>query len=143
MTQRANSINNDAYFFECFDIIYLFPDFVLSNLVDKDKSYRSDARFTTQNSASTIVSRLEEIASMGSFKVLFVGQLAKLYGPADPVAHLRRYCNQLRGAGGKEELLMAYFRESLSGLDSEWFVDQDIDKWNSWDDLDNEFMQQI
>ncbi|XP_070052924.1 uncharacterized protein [Nicotiana tomentosiformis] len=25
----------------------------------------------------------------------------------DPVAHLKRYCNQLRGAGGKEELLMA------------------------------------
>ncbi|PHT49693.1 CBL-interacting protein kinase 5 [Capsicum baccatum] len=39
-----------------FDIISLFPFFVLSNLVEKDKSCRSDARFTTQNSASTIVS---------------------------------------------------------------------------------------
>ncbi|KAF3636635.1 putative NAC domain-containing protein 66-like [Capsicum annuum] len=37
----------------------------------------------------------------------------------EPVTHLRRYCNQLRGAGGKEELLMAYFRESPSGLASE------------------------
>ncbi|PHT49901.1 hypothetical protein CQW23_09648 [Capsicum baccatum] len=45
----------------------------------------------------------------------------------DPIAHLRRYCNQLRGVGGKEELLMAYFFEGLSGLASEWFVDQDID----------------
>ncbi|KAF3643064.1 putative NAC domain-containing protein 66-like [Capsicum annuum] len=46
----------------------------------------------------------------------------------DPVAHLRRYCNQLRGTRGKEELLMVYFEESLSGLASECFVDQDIDK---------------
>ncbi|PHT66526.1 hypothetical protein T459_30951 [Capsicum annuum] len=38
----------------------------------------------------------------------------------NPVTYLRRYCNQLRGAGGKEELLMAYFGESLSGLASEW-----------------------
>ncbi|PHT38422.1 hypothetical protein CQW23_21995 [Capsicum baccatum] len=37
----------------------------------------------------------------------------------DPISHLRHYCNQLRGAGGKEELLMAYFGESLSGLASE------------------------
>ena len=38
---------------------------------------------------------------------------------------------------------MAYFGESLSGLASEWFVDQDIDKWISWDDLANEFVQQF
>ncbi|KAM3327035.1 hypothetical protein P3S67_002161 [Capsicum chacoense] len=58
-------------------------------------------------------------------------------------SHLRRYCNQLRGDGGKEELLMIYFSESLLGLASEWFVDQDIDKWLSWDDLANEFVQQF
>ncbi|PHT70592.1 hypothetical protein T459_25696 [Capsicum annuum] len=61
----------------------------------------------------------------------------------DPVAYLRRYCNQLKGAGGKEELLMAYFGKSLSGLALEWFVDQDIDKWNSWDDLADEFLKQF
>ncbi|PHT25060.1 hypothetical protein CQW23_35292 [Capsicum baccatum] len=55
----------------------------------------------------------------------------KYDGHGDPVVHLRRYCNQLRSAGGKEELLMAYFSESFSGLDSKWFVDQDIDRWNS------------
>ncbi|PHT71667.1 hypothetical protein T459_22452 [Capsicum annuum] len=55
----------------------------------------------------------------------------KYDGHGDLVAHLRCYYNQLRGAGGKEELLMAYFGESLSGLASEWFVDQDIDKWIS------------
>ena len=43
----------------------------------------------------------------------------KYDGHGDPIAYLRRYCNQLRGARGKEELLMAYFGESLSGLASE------------------------
>ncbi|PHT68870.1 hypothetical protein T459_28357 [Capsicum annuum] len=37
----------------------------------------------------------------------------KYDGHGDPVAHLRRYCNQLRGAGGKEELLRAYFSHSI------------------------------
>ncbi|KAM3339421.1 hypothetical protein P3S68_029290 [Capsicum galapagoense] len=45
----------------------------------------------------------------------------KCDGHGDPVAHLRHYCNQLRGARGKEELLMAYFGESLSSLALEWF----------------------
>ncbi|PHT95377.1 hypothetical protein T459_03259 [Capsicum annuum] len=67
----------------------------------------------------------------------------KYDGHGNPVSHLRRYCNQLRGVGGKEELLMAYFGESLSGLASEWFVDQDIDKWISWDDLANRFVQKF
>ncbi|PHT59639.1 hypothetical protein CQW23_02002 [Capsicum baccatum] len=40
----------------------------------------------------------------------------KYDGHGDPVAHLRHYCNQLRGAGGKKELLMVYFVESLSSL---------------------------
>jgi len=74
------------------------------------------------------------------FKML---KFEKYDGHGDPIAHLRCYCNQLRGAGGKEELLMTYFGESLSGLASEWFVDQNIDKWNSWDDLANEFVQQF
>ncbi|KAF3678998.1 hypothetical protein FXO37_04096 [Capsicum annuum] len=43
----------------------------------------------------------------------------KYDGHGYPSAYLRRYCNQLRGAGWKEELLMAYFRESLSGLAAE------------------------
>ncbi|KAM3322815.1 hypothetical protein P3S67_003966 [Capsicum chacoense] len=67
----------------------------------------------------------------------------KYEGYGDPVAHLRRYCNQLRGVGGKKELLIAYFGESLSSLASEWFVDKDIDKWSSWDDLANKFVQKF
>ncbi|KAF3639703.1 putative pentatricopeptide repeat-containing protein-like [Capsicum annuum] len=65
----------------------------------------------------------------------------KYDGHEDPIAHLRCYCNQLWGTGGKEELLMAYLGESLSSLSLKWFVDQDIDKWNSWDDLANKFVQ--
>ncbi|KAK4368391.1 hypothetical protein RND71_012183 [Anisodus tanguticus] len=52
-----------------FDIISLSPGFDLFSLFEKDKSHRLDARFTTQKSASTIISRLEEVASMESFKV--------------------------------------------------------------------------
>ncbi|KAK4706828.1 hypothetical protein R3W88_033624 [Solanum pinnatisectum] len=33
----------------------------------------------------------------------------KYDGNGDPIAHLKKYCNQLRGAEGKKELLMAYF----------------------------------
>ncbi|KAK4713348.1 hypothetical protein R3W88_019255 [Solanum pinnatisectum] len=47
----------------------------------------------------------------------------KYDGHGDSVAHLKRYCNQLKGAGSKEELLMAYFGESLLGIASEWFID--------------------
>ncbi|KAK4709725.1 hypothetical protein R3W88_004238 [Solanum pinnatisectum] len=43
----------------------------------------------------------------------------KYDGYGDPIAHLKRYCNQLRGAKSEEELLMAYFGESLMGIASE------------------------
>lgn len=53
----------------------------------------------------------------------------------DPVAHLKKYCNQLRRVGGREKLLMTYFGKSLIGLGSEWFIDQDISRWHIWDDM--------
>ena len=59
----------------------------------------------------------------------------------DLVAHLGHYCNQLRATGGREELLMAFFGESLLDLASKWFINRDIDKWNGWDDLASEFVQ--
>ncbi|XP_075083378.1 uncharacterized protein LOC142167121 [Nicotiana tabacum] len=67
----------------------------------------------------------------------------KYDGHGDPVAHLKRYCNQLRGAGGKEELLVAYFGESLTGIASEWFIDQDISHWHVWNDMAQDFIQQF
>ncbi|XP_070023184.1 uncharacterized protein [Nicotiana sylvestris] len=67
----------------------------------------------------------------------------KYDGHGDPVIHLKRYCNQLRGAGGKEELLMAYFGESLSEIASEWYTDQEITHWHVWDDMARDFVRQF
>ncbi|XP_070024789.1 uncharacterized protein [Nicotiana sylvestris] len=67
----------------------------------------------------------------------------KYDGHGDPIAYLKRYCNQLRGAGEKEELLMAYFRESLVGIASEWYMDQQISRWHIWDDLARDFVRQF
>jgi len=36
-------------------------------------------------------------------------------GHGDPVAHLRGFCSKMRGVGGKDELLITYFGQSLSG----------------------------
>ncbi|XP_070020114.1 uncharacterized protein [Nicotiana sylvestris] len=45
--------------------------------------------------------------------------------------------------GGKEELLMDYFGESLVGISSEWYMDQDISRWYIWDDLALDFVRQF
>uniref|UniRef100_M1CJG5 non-specific serine/threonine protein kinase n=1 Tax=Solanum tuberosum TaxID=4113 RepID=M1CJG5_SOLTU len=67
-------------FLNAFDIISLSPGFDLSSLFEKDKSHRLDARFTTQKSTPTIVSRLEEVASMESFKVKKKDGTVKMQG---------------------------------------------------------------
>ncbi|XP_070024981.1 uncharacterized protein [Nicotiana sylvestris] len=67
----------------------------------------------------------------------------KYDGHNDPIAHLKRYCNQLRGGRGKEELLMPYFGESLVGAASEWFIYQDISHWHVWDDMAQTFIKQF
>ncbi|XP_009795601.2 uncharacterized protein [Nicotiana sylvestris] len=61
----------------------------------------------------------------------------------DLVAHLKRYCNQLRGAGGKEELQMAYFGESFTGTASEWYMDQEITHWHMWDNMARDFIRRL
>lgn len=40
-------------------------------------------------------------------------------GHGDYLAHLKRFCIQLKGVEKKDELLMAYFGESLTGIASE------------------------
>ncbi|XP_070015669.1 uncharacterized protein [Nicotiana sylvestris] len=72
-----------------------------------------------------------------------IPKFEKYNGHGDPIAHLKRYCNQLRGASGKEELLMAYFGESLVGITSEWYMDQDISRWYIWDDLARDFASRV
>ncbi|XP_070054267.1 uncharacterized protein [Nicotiana tomentosiformis] len=67
----------------------------------------------------------------------------KYDGNRDPISHLKRYCNRLRGAGRNEELLIAYFGESLPGIASEWFMDQDTSHWHVWDDMARAFVKQF
>ncbi|XP_070014313.1 uncharacterized protein [Nicotiana sylvestris] len=61
----------------------------------------------------------------------------------DLVAHLKRYCYQLRGTGENEELLMAYFGESLTGITFEWYTNQEFTHWNVWDDMARDFFHQF
>ncbi|XP_070001976.1 uncharacterized protein [Nicotiana sylvestris] len=56
-------------------------------------------------------------------------------GHGDPVAHLRGYCSKMRGAGGKDELLMEYFGQSLNVAALEWYTRQDASRWYTWDDM--------
>ncbi|XP_070017391.1 uncharacterized protein [Nicotiana sylvestris] len=60
-------------------------------------------------------------------------------GHGDPIAHLRGFCSKMRGARGKDELLMAYFSQSLSGSALEWYTRQDHRRWYTWDDLAQAF----
>ncbi|XP_070010007.1 uncharacterized protein [Nicotiana sylvestris] len=45
----------------------------------------------------------------------------------------------MRGVGGKDELLTAYFSQSLSGSALEWYTRQDHRRWYTWDDLAQAF----
>ncbi|XP_075109906.1 uncharacterized protein LOC142181194 [Nicotiana tabacum] len=72
-----------------------------------------------------------------------VPKFEKYNGHGDPIAHLKRYCNQLRGVGRNEELLIAYFGESLTGVASEWFLDRDTSCWYVWDDMARAFVKQF
>ncbi|XP_070029580.1 uncharacterized protein [Nicotiana sylvestris] len=60
-------------------------------------------------------------------------------GQGYPVVHLRGFCSKMRGAGGKEELLMAYFILSLSGTALEWYTRHDHSRWYTWDYLAQAF----
>ncbi|XP_070029293.1 uncharacterized protein [Nicotiana sylvestris] len=60
-------------------------------------------------------------------------------GHGDTVAHLRGYCSKMRGVGGKDELLMAYFSQSMSGAALEWYTRQDANRWYTWDDMAQAF----
>ncbi|XP_070047430.1 uncharacterized protein [Nicotiana tomentosiformis] len=64
-------------------------------------------------------------------------------GHGDPVAHLRGYCSKMRGASGKDKLLMAYFSQSLSGAALEWYTRQDASRWYTWDDMAQAFARRF
>ncbi|XP_070023266.1 uncharacterized protein [Nicotiana sylvestris] len=56
-------------------------------------------------------------------------------GYRDPMAHLRGYYSKMRGVGGKDKLLMAYFSQSLGGAALKWYTRQDAGRWYTWDDM--------
>ncbi|XP_075076479.1 uncharacterized protein LOC142163124 [Nicotiana tabacum] len=60
-------------------------------------------------------------------------------GHGDPVTHLRGFCSKMRGASRNDELLMAYFSQSLSGATLEWYTRQDNNRWYTWDYLAQDF----
>ncbi|XP_070020627.1 uncharacterized protein [Nicotiana sylvestris] len=60
-------------------------------------------------------------------------------GHKDLVAPLRGFCSKMRGSSGKDELLMAYCNQSLSGSALEWYTRQDHSRWYTWDDLAQAF----
>ncbi|XP_070028104.1 uncharacterized protein LOC107768811 isoform X2 [Nicotiana tabacum] len=62
-------------------------------------------------------------------------------GCGDLVAHLRDYCSEMRSVGEKDDLLMAYFSESLTGAALEWNNRQDIGKWPTLGDMAQDFVR--
>ncbi|GMH05517.1 hypothetical protein Nepgr_007357 [Nepenthes gracilis] len=61
-----------------FDIISLSPGFNLSSLFEKDLIQTAEARFSTTQSTSTIVSKFEQIAEMERFKIKMKDGMVKL-----------------------------------------------------------------
>ncbi|XP_057949037.1 CBL-interacting protein kinase 5 [Malania oleifera] len=76
----SSSNNMKPTCLNAFDIISLSPGFDLSGLFEKDMDQRPESRFTTTKPASTIVSKLEEIAEMERFKVKKKDGTVKLQG---------------------------------------------------------------
>ncbi|XP_070055432.1 uncharacterized protein [Nicotiana tomentosiformis] len=62
-------------------------------------------------------------------------------GRGDPLAHLRGYCSEMISVGRKDELLITYFSESLSGATLEWYTHQSVSKWYAWDDMAQDFVR--
>lgn len=67
--QEEEDVSLRPAHFNAFDIISLSPGFNLSALFEKDADQRPEARFTTKEPASMIVSKFEEIAETERFKV--------------------------------------------------------------------------
>ncbi|XP_070002842.1 uncharacterized protein [Nicotiana sylvestris] len=59
----------------------------------------------------------------------------------DLVAHLRDYCSEIRSVGKKDDLLIAYFSKSLNGVALEWHNRQDVGKWSTLGDMDQDFVR--
>lgn len=67
-------------FMNAFDIISLSKGFNLSGLFEKHNSHHTDTRFTTRKPPALVVSKLEEVAQLESFKVKKKDGIVKLQG---------------------------------------------------------------
>ncbi|XP_075106488.1 uncharacterized protein LOC142179575 [Nicotiana tabacum] len=47
----------------------------------------------------------------------------------------------MRSIRRKDNLLMAYFSESLTGAALQWYTHQDVNKWHTWDDMAQDFVR--
>ncbi|KAG9447880.1 hypothetical protein H6P81_014008 [Aristolochia fimbriata] len=79
-TMAASSSSMKPTCMNAFDIISLSAGFNLSGLFENPEHHKAQARFTSQKPASAIVSKLEEIAEMESFKVKRQDGMLKLQG---------------------------------------------------------------
>ncbi|XP_070010454.1 uncharacterized protein [Nicotiana sylvestris] len=62
-------------------------------------------------------------------------------GCRDLIVHLRDYCSEMRNVGEKDDLLMEYFSENLTGAALEWHNRQDVGKWPTLGDKAQDFVR--
>ncbi|XP_060170550.1 uncharacterized protein LOC132601485 [Lycium barbarum] len=64
-------------------------------------------------------------------------------GKGNPQAHLRSYCNKLVEVGKDRAIRMKLFIRSLTGETLDWYTCQDPQKWHSWGEMAQEFMDRF
>ena len=64
-------------------------------------------------------------------------------GKGNPRAHLRSYCDKLVGVGKDQAIRMKLFIRSLTGEALDWYTYQDPQRWHSWGDMAQEFMDRF
>ena len=66
----------------------------------------------------------------------------KYDGTGCPRAHLKYYLRKMAHYSDYVPLLMNTFQESLSGAALAWFIELDMEEYDSWEDLAEEFLHQ-
>ncbi|KAH0750701.1 hypothetical protein KY290_029933 [Solanum tuberosum] len=69
-----------------------------------------------------------------------IPKFEKFSGLGNPFFHLKIYCEKLIGVGNNEGIRIKLFNQSLTGKALEWYSNQDVTKWCTWDDLANDFV---
>ncbi|XP_060190465.1 uncharacterized protein LOC132619638 [Lycium barbarum] len=64
-------------------------------------------------------------------------------GKVNPRAHLRSYCDNLVGVGKDQAISMKLFIRCLMGEALDWYTCQDPQKWHSWGEMAQEFMDRF